>query len=71
MTLSRALMIVFSLVAIFGALMTRGVIFGEGGWQSAVGITVLVTGALGVFNVIFFTRLKRSLEQDKANAARK
>lgn len=55
-------MIGFGLVAIVGALLASGRL-GEGGVQMAVGITLLVTGAIGVLNVIFFTRLKRSLDQ--------
>jgi len=62
MPLPRLLMIGFGLVAILGALLASGRL-GEGGVQMAVGITLLVTGAIGVMNVIFFTRLKRSLDQ--------
>ena len=59
--LPRLLMIGFGLVAIVGALLASGRL-GEGGVQMAVGITLLVTGAIGVMNTIFFTRLKRSLD---------
>ncbi|EAP88967.1 hypothetical protein OA2633_01424 [Oceanicaulis alexandrii HTCC2633] len=59
--LPRLLMIGFGLVAILGALLASGRL-GEGGVQMAVGITLLVTGAIGVMNTIFFTRLKRSLD---------
>lgn len=62
MPLSRLLMIGFGLVAIFGALLASGRL-GEGGVQMAVGITLLVTGGIGVLNTIFFTRLKRSLDE--------
>lgn len=62
MTLTRKLLIAFGLVAILGALLATGRIAGEGGWQSAVGITVTVTGILGVLNTVFFTRFKRSLD---------
>jgi len=55
-------MIGFGLVAILGALLASGRL-GEGGVQMAIGITLLVTGALGVMNVIFFTRLKRSVDE--------
>ncbi|WP_306015739.1 hypothetical protein [Oceanicaulis sp. MMSF_3324] len=65
--LPRLLMIGFGLVAILGALLASGRL-GEGGVQMAVGITLLVTGAIGVMNTIFFTRLKRSLD-DMANKA--
>lgn len=61
MPLPRLLMIGFGLVAILGALLASGRL-GEGGVQMAVGITLLVTGAIGVMNTIFFTRLKRSLD---------
>ncbi|WP_420538872.1 hypothetical protein [Oceanicaulis alexandrii] len=62
MPLPRLLMIGFGLVAIFGALLASGRL-GEGGVQMAVGITLLVTGGIGVMNTIFFTRLKRSLDE--------
>ena len=62
MPLPRLLMIGFGLVAILGALLASGRL-GEGGVQMAIGITLLVTGALGVMNVIFFTRLKRSVDE--------
>ena len=65
--LPRLLMIGFGLVAIFGALLASGRL-GEGGVQMAVGITLLVTGAIGVMNTIFFTRLKRSLDDMAAKA---
>ena len=61
MPLPHLLMIGFGLVAILGALLASGRL-GEGGVQMAVGITLLVTGAIGVMNTIFFTRLKRSLD---------
>ena len=70
----RFLIPAFGLVAILGALLASGRLAGEGGWQSAIGITLLVTGALGVLNVLFFTRLKASLdrmvEERKASAER-
>ena len=62
MPLPRLLMIGFGLVAILGALLASGRL-GEGGVQMAIGITLLVTGALGVMNVIFFTRLKHSVDE--------
>lgn len=64
--LPRLLMIGFGLVAIFGALLASGRL-GEGGVQMALGITLLVTGAIGVMNTIFFTRLKRSLDEMAKN----
>ncbi len=66
MPLPRLLMIGFGLVAIFGALLASGRL-GEGGVQMAVGITLLVTGGIGVMNTIFFTRLKRSLDEMAKN----
>ncbi|MGJ3230277.1 MAG: hypothetical protein ACFE0P_00595 [Oceanicaulis sp.] len=62
MSLPRLLIPAFGLVAILGALLASGR-FGEGGLQLAFGITLLVTGALGVVNTIFFTRLKASLDK--------
>lgn len=62
MPLPRALMLGFGLLAIVGALLASGRL-GEGGLQMAFGITFLVTGGLGVLNVIFFTRLKRTVDQ--------
>ena len=67
MPLPRLLMIGFGLVAILGALLASGRL-GEGGMQMAVGITLLVTGAIGVMNTIFFTRLKRSLDDMAAKS---
>ncbi|XBQ15654.1 MAG: hypothetical protein ABL308_11925 [Oceanicaulis sp.] len=62
MKLPRILIPAFGLVAIAGAALASGR-FGEGGLQLAIGITLLVTGALGVLNTIFFTRLKASLDR--------
>lgn len=67
MPLPRLLMIGFGLVAILGALLASGRL-GEGGVQMAVGITLLVTGGIGVMNTIFFTRLKRSLDDMAAKS---
>lgn len=61
-TMTRRLLILgFGLVAILGALLASGR-FGEGGLQMAIGITMLVAGAVGMLNVFFFTRLKKSLD---------
>lgn len=57
MTLVRFLIPAFGLLAILGALMASGRL-GESGWLTAVGITLIVTGVIGVLNVIFFRRLK-------------
>lgn len=57
----RLLILGFGVFALFGALLIRGVL-GEGGLQMAFGITFLVAGALGMLNVFFFTRLKKSLD---------
>lgn len=57
----RLLILGFAALAILGALMIRGVL-GEGGLQTALGITVLAAGALGMLNVFFFARLKKSLD---------
>lgn len=62
MNLVRFLMLAFGLVAILGALMASGRM-GESGWLMAVGITLIVTGAMGVLNVIFFRRLKQGLDR--------
>lgn len=61
MTLPRSFLLAFGLVALLGALLATGRIAGEGGWQSAIGITLTVTGVLGLLNTVFFTRLKASL----------
>ena len=63
MKLPRILLIAFGLLALFGALLATGRLIGEGGWQSAIGITLTVTGVIGVLNTIFFTRLKASLDK--------
>ncbi len=63
MPLPRILLIAFGLVALFGALLATGRLIGEGGWQSAIGITLTVTGVIGLLNVVFFTRLKASLDK--------
>lgn len=57
MNLVRLLIPAFGLVAILGALMASGRL-GESGWWLAIGITLIVTGAVGVANVIFFRHLK-------------
>jgi hypothetical protein len=62
MKLPRLLIPAFGLVAILGALLASGRL-GEGGVQTAFGITLLVVGVLGVMNTIFFTRLKVSLDK--------
>ena len=62
MKLPRILLIAFGFVALVGALLATGRLVGEGGWQSAIGITLTVAGVLGVLNVVFFTRLKASLD---------
>ena len=63
MKLPRILFFAFALLALFGALLATGRLIGEGGWQSAIGITLTVTGVIGVLNTIFFTRLKASLDR--------
>jgi len=62
MILVRFLIPAFGLLAILGALMASGRM-GESGWLLAVGITLIVTGAVGVLNVIFFRRLKAALDR--------
>lgn len=57
----RLLILSFGLLTILGALLASGRL-GEGGWQMAFGITFLVAGALGMLNVFFFSRLKKSLD---------
>lgn len=60
--MTRFLPILFGLVAILGALLARGV-FGEGGVQMAIGITLIAVGVLGILNIFMFKRLKASLDQ--------
>lgn len=62
MTLVRFLIPGFGLVAILGAVMASGRL-GESGWLTAIGITLIVTGAMGVLNVIFFRRLKAAVDR--------
>jgi ABC-type Co2+ transport system permease subunit len=62
MTLVRILIPAFGLLAILGALMASGRL-GESGWLTAVGITLIVTGVIGVLNVIFFRRLKAAVDR--------
>lgn len=62
MTLLRFLIPGFGLVAILGAVMASGRL-GESGWLTAIGITLIVTGAVGVANVIFFRRLKAAVDR--------
>jgi uncharacterized protein YjeT (DUF2065 family) len=62
MNLVRFLILAFGLVAIIGGLMASGRM-GESGWLLAFGITLIVTGAMGVLNVIFFRRLKQGLDR--------
>ncbi|WBQ13633.1 hypothetical protein L2D00_02835 [Hyphomonadaceae bacterium BL14] len=62
MTLVRFLIPAFGLLAILGALMASGRL-GESGWLTAIGITLVVTGAVGVLNVIFFRRLKAAVDR--------
>lgn len=57
----RLLILGFGLLAVLGALLASGRL-GEGGVQMAFGITFLVAGALGMLNVFFFSRLKKSLD---------
>lgn len=64
--LPRLLVLGFAALAITGALLASGRL-GEGGLQTAIGITLLVTGALGVLNTLFFVRLKRALDQMAAS----
>lgn len=63
MIVVRVLIPGFAALALFGALLASGRMMGEGGWQSAIGITLVVTGGLGVLNTIFFRRLKASLDE--------
>ncbi|PWE16462.1 hypothetical protein DDZ18_11845 [Marinicauda salina] len=58
----RLIMIGFGLVAILGSLLASGRL-GEGGLQTAIGITLLVAGGLGILNVIFFARLKAAIDR--------
>ena len=60
--LGRLLLLGFAVLAILGALLASGRLVGEGGLQMALGLTVFVTGAIGVVNVMFFTRLKATLD---------
>ncbi|MCH8488732.1 MAG: hypothetical protein LAT81_02230 [Oceanicaulis sp.] len=62
MTLVRFLIPAFGLLAILGALMASGRL-GDAGWLVAVGITLIVTGVIGVLNVIFFRRLKAAVDR--------
>jgi hypothetical protein len=62
MTLVRFLIPAFGLLAILGALMASGRL-GDAGWLMAVGITLIVTGVIGVLNVIFFRRLKAAVDR--------
>lgn len=71
MPLPRLLLIAFGVVALFGALLATGRLVGEGGWQSAIGITLTVTGVIGLLNVVFFTRLKASLDKMAGDQERK
>ena len=68
MSLPRALLLGFGLLALLGALLATGRLAGEGGWQSAIGITLTVTGVLGLLNTVFFTRLRRSLNEMAQNS---
>ncbi|MEO1038243.1 MAG: hypothetical protein AAFX09_01765 [Pseudomonadota bacterium] len=61
--MTRFLLPGFAALALFGALLASGRLIGESGWASAIGITLVVTGVLGVLNVIFFRRLKTSLDR--------
>ncbi len=71
MKLPRILLLAFGLVALLGALLATGRLVGEGGWQSAIGITLTVTGVIGLLNTVFFTRLKASLAKMAEDAGRK
>jgi len=61
--ISRIFIPGFGLVALIGALLATGRLAGDGGVQTAFGITLLVIGVLGVFNVIFFRRLKAAVDR--------
>lgn len=65
MSYARLLIPFFGLLAILGALLASGRL-GEGGLNLAVGITLLVIGAVGIGNVILFTRLKASIDEAAA-----
>ena len=65
MSYTRFLIPFFGLLAILGALLASGRL-GEGGLNLAVGITLLVIGAVGIGNVILFTRLKASIDEAAA-----
>ena len=65
MQYSRLLIPVFGLLAIVGALLASGRL-GDSGLNLAVGITLLVIGAVGIGNVILFTRLKVSIDEAAA-----
>ncbi len=65
MSYTRFLIPFFGLLAILGALLASGRL-GEGGLNLAVGVTLLVIGAVGIGNVILFTRLKASIDEAAA-----
>lgn len=65
MSYTRLLIPIFGLLAILGALLASGRL-GESGLNLAVGITLLVIGAVGIGNVILFTRLKASIDEAAA-----
>ncbi len=69
MSYTRFLIPFFGLLAILGALLASGRL-GEGGLNLAVGITLLVIGAVGIGNVILFTRLKASIDEAAARQRR-
>ena len=60
--MTRFLIPGFGLLAIIGALLASGR-FGESGLNLAIGITLLVIGAVGIMNVMLFTRLKASIDE--------
>jgi hypothetical protein len=62
MKYARLLIPAFGLIAIFGALLASGRL-GESGFHLAFGITLLVIGAVGIGNVMLFTRLKASIDE--------
>ncbi len=62
MNYARLLIPAFGVVAIIGALLASGRL-GEGGLNLAFGITLLVIGAVGIGNVMLFTRLKASIDE--------
>ena len=60
--IARLAMLAFAALTLFGAALASGRLGEGGGVALAVGITLFVTGAIGIVNVIFFRRLKRAID---------